>query len=84
VGNRRLPGDLLTRRDKETRTWPSRDLVPLLITGGGVVLLCRYAGLTLWPAVLVLTGGSCLASSAPGPGISQVLSRVPGLFGWRA
>jgi hypothetical protein len=43
-----------------------RDLVPLLITGGGVVLLCRYAGLTLWHAVLVLTGGFYLASSALG------------------
>ena len=41
-----------------------RDLVPLLITGGGVVLLCRYAGLRLWHAVLVLTGGFYLASSA--------------------
>ena len=54
-----------------------RELVPLLITGGGVVLLCRYA-------VLVLTGGFYLASSALGPGISQVLSRIPGLFGWHA
>jgi hypothetical protein len=61
-----------------------RDLVPLLITGGGVVLLCRYAGLTLWHAVLVLTGGFYLASSALGAWISQVLSRIPGLFGWRA
>jgi len=61
-----------------------RELVPLLIIGGGVVLLCRYAGLTLWHAVLALTGGFCLASSAPRPGISQVLSRIPGLFGWHA
>jgi hypothetical protein len=44
-----------------------RDLVPLVIIGGGVVLLCRYAGLKPWHAALVLTGGSCLASSAQGP-----------------
>lgn len=54
-----------------------RELVPLLVIGG-VFLLCRYAGLKLWHAVLVLTGGFYLASSALGPGISQVLSRIPG------
>jgi hypothetical protein len=62
----------------------TRDLIPLLLIGGGVFLLCRYAGLRLWHAVLVLTGGFYLASSALGPGISQVLSRIPGLFGWHA
>jgi hypothetical protein len=62
----------------------TRDLIPLLIIGGGVLLLCRYAGLRLWHAVLVLTGGFYLASSALGPGISQVLSRIPGLFGRHA
>jgi hypothetical protein len=38
-----------------------RELVPLLIIGGGVFLLCHYAGLKLWHAVLVLTGGFYLA-----------------------
>jgi len=61
----------------------TRELIPLLIIGGGVFLLCHYGGLKLWHAVLVLIGGFYLASSALGPGISQVLSRVPGLFGWQ-
>jgi hypothetical protein len=62
----------------------TRELIPLLVIGGGVFLLCRYAGLKLWHAALVLIGGFYLASSALGPGISQVLSRIPGLFGWHS
>jgi len=62
----------------------TRELIPLLIIGGGVFLLCGYAGLKFWHAVLVLIGGFYLASSALDPGISQLPARMPGLFGWHA
>ena len=55
-----------------------RELILLLIIGGVVFLLCRYAGLKFWHAVLVLIGGFYLASSALGPGISQVAVPGPG------
>lgn len=59
-----------------------QELIPLPVIGA-VFLLCRYAGLRFWHA-LVLIGGFYLASLALGAGIRQVLSRDPGLFGWHA
>jgi hypothetical protein len=58
-----------------------RDLITLLIIGGGVWLLIQFTGLKFWHAVLVLAAGFYLALSAAGPDVHQFLSRIPGLFG---
>jgi len=59
----------------------TRDLITLLVIGGGVWLLVRFTGLRIWHAVLVLAAGFYLALSAFGPDVHQFLSRIPGLFG---
>jgi hypothetical protein len=58
-----------------------RELITLLIIGGGVWLLIQFSGLRVWHAVLVLVAGFYLALSAAGPQVHQFLSRIPGLFG---
>jgi hypothetical protein len=58
-----------------------RDLVTLLVIGGGVWLLIQFSGLKIWHAVLVLVAGFYLALSAVGPQVHRFLSRIPGLFG---
>jgi hypothetical protein len=59
----------------------SRDIITLLVIGGGVVLLIQFTGLKIWHALLVLAAGFYLALSAVGPDVHQFLSRIPGLFG---
>jgi len=59
----------------------SRDLITLLIIGGGVWLLIQFTGLKIWHALVVLAAGFYLALSAIGPDVHQFLSRLPGLFG---
>lgn len=59
----------------------ARDLITLLITGGGVWLLVQFTGLKVWHALLALAAGFYLALSAVGPDLHQFLSRIPGLFG---
>jgi hypothetical protein len=58
-----------------------RDLVTLLVTGGGAWLLIRFTGLKIWHAAPVLAAGFYLALSAAGPDVHQFLSRIPGLSG---
>lgn len=59
----------------------ARDLITLLVIGGGVWLMVQFTGLKIWHAVLVLAAGFYLALSAVGPNVHQFLSRIPGLFG---
>ena len=59
----------------------ARDLITLLIIGGGVWLLVQFTGLKIWHALLIIAAGFYLALSAVGPDVHQFLSRIPGLFG---
>ena len=62
----------------------TRELVTLLIIGGGVVVLIQFTGLRFWQAAACFVAGYYLASSAVGPQVGHLLSRIPGLFGGTA
>jgi hypothetical protein len=49
--------------------------VAVLLTGT-VVVLCRYAGLRVWQAVICMACGFTLASSALAPDISRFMTSL--------
>lgn len=59
----------------------TKELLALLVIGGGMYVLVQYTGLKVWHALVVLAGGYYLATSALGPQVGHVLSKISGLFG---
>jgi hypothetical protein len=49
--------------------------VAVLLTGT-VVVLCRYAGLRVWQAVICMASGFYLASSSLAPDISRFMTSL--------
>jgi hypothetical protein len=53
-----------------------RELVTLLITGGGLWALLQFAGLKFWHAALVFAAGFYLATTAAGSQVSELAARI--------
>lgn len=53
-----------------------RELLTLLITGGGVWLMVQFAGLKFWHAVLVFAAGFYLATTIAGTQVTDLVSRI--------
>ena len=53
-----------------------KELVTLLITGGGLWALIQFTGLKFWHAVLVFGVGFYLATTVTGSQVSDLVSRI--------
>jgi hypothetical protein len=53
-----------------------KELITLLITGGGLWALFQFTGLKFWHAVLVFGGGFYLATTVAGSQVSDLVSRI--------
>jgi hypothetical protein len=58
-----------------------RELVTLLITGGGLWALIQFTGLKFWHAALVFGTGFYLATTTAGSQASDLASRILAAFG---
>ena len=58
-----------------------RELVTLLIIGGGLWALIRFTGLKFWHAALVFGTGFYLATTTAGSQASDLASRILAAFG---
>jgi hypothetical protein len=58
-----------------------RELVTLLIIGGGLWALIQFTALKFWHAVLVFCVGFYLATTTAGSQISDLVSRILTAFG---
>jgi len=47
-----------------------------LLTGAGVIILCRYAGLRIWHAAVCVIFGFYLASSSLAPDITKMMGSL--------
>jgi hypothetical protein len=47
-----------------------------LLTGAGVVILCRYAALRIWHAAVSVIFGFYLASSSLAPDIAKIMGSL--------
>lgn len=47
-----------------------------LLTGAGVFILCRYAGLRIWHAAVCVIFGFYLASSSLAPDIANIMTSL--------
>jgi hypothetical protein len=61
--------------------WSKNHIIALLIIAAVLVALCKFSGLKIWHAVVVLAIGAYLTAFIFGPQISSFLSKVPTLFG---
>lgn len=48
----------------------------VLLTGAGVFVLCRYAGMRIWHAAVCIIFGFYLASSSLAPDIANVMTSL--------
>lgn len=48
----------------------------VLLLGGAVAVMCKYAGLRIWQAAVCIIFGFYLASSSLAPEISQFMSSL--------
>lgn len=53
-----------------------KELVTLLIAGGGLWALIQFSGLKFWHAVLVFGAGFYLATTIAGSQVSGLVSRI--------
>ena len=58
-----------------------RELLTLLIIGGGLWALIQFTGLRFWHTVLVFGAGFYLATTAAGSQVSDLVSRIVTAFG---
>ena len=58
-----------------------RELVTLLIIGGGLWALIQFTGLKFWHAALVFGTGFYLATTTAGSQASDLASRILAAFG---
>jgi hypothetical protein len=58
-----------------------RELVTLLILGGGLWALIQFTGLKFWHAVLVFCAAFYLATTSAGSQVSDLVSRILTAFG---
>jgi hypothetical protein len=58
-----------------------RELVTLLILGGGLWALIQFTGLKFWHAVLVFGAAFYLATTSAGSQVSDLVSRILTAFG---
>jgi hypothetical protein len=54
----------------------TKDVVTLLIIGGGLLALVQFTGLKFWHAVLVFGAGFYLATTTAGSQVSDLASRI--------
>jgi len=59
----------------------TKELVTLLILGGGLWALIQFTGLKFWHAAVVFAAGFYLATSAAGSQISDLAARILATFG---
>jgi len=59
----------------------TKELVTLLILGGGLWALIQFTGLKFWHAVLVFGAGFYLATTIAGSQVSDLVSRILTAFG---
>jgi hypothetical protein len=59
----------------------TKELVTLLITGGGLWALIQFAGLKFWHAALVFGAGFYLATTIAGSQVSDLVSRILAALG---
>ena len=58
-----------------------KELITLLITGGGLWALIQFTGLKFWHAALVFGAGFYLATTIAGSQVSDLVSRILTAFG---
>ena len=58
-----------------------KELITLLITGGGLWALIQFTGLKFWHAALVFGAGFYLATTIAGSQASDLVSRILAAFG---
>ncbi len=58
-----------------------RELLTLLIIGGGLWALVQFTGLKFWHAVLVFAAGFYLATTTAGSQVSDLVSRILAALG---
>ena len=58
-----------------------RELVTLLIIGGGLWALIQFTGLRFWHALLVFGAGFYLATTTAGAQLSDLASRILAALG---
>jgi hypothetical protein len=58
-----------------------KELVTLLIIGGGLWALIQFTGLRFWHAVLVFGAGFYLATTTAGAQLSDLASRILAALG---
>jgi len=58
-----------------------RELITLLILGGGLWALIQFTGLKFWHAALVFGVGFYLATTSAGSQVSDLVSRILTAFG---
>ncbi len=58
-----------------------KELITLLIIGGGLWALIQFTGLKFWHAVLVFGTGFYLATTIAGPQVRDLVSRILTAFG---
>jgi hypothetical protein len=54
----------------------TKELVTLLVTGGGLWVLMQFAGLKFWHGLLVFAAGFYLATTIAGTQVSDLVSRI--------
>ncbi len=59
----------------------TKELVTLLILGGGLWALIQFTGLKFWHAALVFGVGFYLATTIAGSQVSDLVSRILTAFG---
>ena len=58
-----------------------KELLTLLILGGGLWALIQFTGLKFWHALLVFAAGFYLATTITGSQVSDLVSRIITAFG---
>jgi hypothetical protein len=61
--------------------WTKNHIIALVIIGAVLWAMCKFSGLRIWHALVVLAIGAYLTAFIFGPQISGFLSRIPKLFG---
>jgi hypothetical protein len=59
----------------------TKELVTLLITGGGLFALIQFTGLKFWHAALAFGAGFYLATTIAGSQVSDLVSRILAALG---
>ena len=61
--------------------WSKNHIIALVIIAAVLWAMCKFSGLKIWHALVVLAIGAYLTAFIFGSQVSEFLSRIPALFG---